>query len=79
MVTDVVIKFDNKMLNFMSPSPLSFQLENGVTLKTQIQCKFYNESETEHSKWGNKLTSIEYECQVAEGHTYVTVTKERYL
>ena len=56
-----------------------FQLENGRSLKTELQCKFYNESETEHSKWGNKLTSIEYECQVSEGHTYVTVIKERYL
>ena len=48
-------------------------------MKTQIQCKFYNEKEDEHSKWGNKLTSIEYDCQVSEGHTFVNVNKERYL
>lgn len=59
--------------------PFVFELENGVAMKTQLQCKFYNESEADHSKWGNKLTCIEYECQVPEGHTYVTVTKERYL
>ena len=57
----------------------TFQLENGLTLKTQLQCKFNNEKEVEHSKWGNKLTSIEYECQVSDGHTFVNVTKERYL
>lgn len=59
--------------------PFLFELEHGLSLKTQMQCKFYNEKEVEHSKWGNTLTSIEYDCKVSEGHTYVTVTKERYL
>lgn len=70
---------DNSKKGKRKELPFVFELENGVTLKTQLQCKFYNENEADHSKWGNKLTCIEYECQVSEGHTYVTVTKERYL
>lgn len=70
---------DNSKKGKRKELPFVFELENGVSLSTKLQCKFYNESEADHSKWGNKLTCIEYECQVSEGHSYVTVTKERYL
>ncbi|KAJ8301722.1 hypothetical protein KUTeg_020709 [Tegillarca granosa] len=59
--------------------PLVFELEKGLTMSVQLQCKFYPETEKEHSKWGSALTMLEYECYVPESQTFVDIKREKYL
>ena len=56
-----------------------FQLENGVYMKFSLQCKMYKVGETDHAHWGQKLTAIDFDCKMEDGHNYVTVTREKYL
>ncbi|KAK3092413.1 hypothetical protein FSP39_002527 [Pinctada imbricata] len=51
----------------------------GVFMRAEVQCKFYNEGEQDHSKWGTPLTSVDYDCRVEEGGIHVDIVKEKYL
>lgn len=48
-------------------------------MKIGLQCKFYKAGETDHSHWGQKLTAIDMDCKMEDGHNYVTILKEKYL
>ncbi|PVD25714.1 hypothetical protein C0Q70_13374 [Pomacea canaliculata] len=51
--------------------------DNGVTMKTNIQVKFYPAEETEHSKWGQEMHALELSCAIPDGHIYVDIKKEK--
>ncbi|XP_041351453.1 CB1 cannabinoid receptor-interacting protein 1-like [Gigantopelta aegis] len=59
--------------------PLVLEMTNGVTMKVTLQVKFYKDEETVHCCWGQELHSIQYECYVPDGCTFVDVKKEKYL
>lgn len=52
--------------------------DGDVTLTTLLQCKFYPQSETDHSRWGNALSWIEYDCRLTEGQSGVLINKELF-
>ncbi|XP_045165252.1 uncharacterized protein LOC123529107 [Mercenaria mercenaria] len=58
---------------------LMLEFQNGAYMKTSLQCKLYKAGETSHSHWGQKLSAIDVECKIEEGHNYITVLKEKYL
>lgn len=55
------------------------ELDNGVYMKISLQLKLYKAGETTHCQWGNKLSAVEYECQIDSGHNYVKVLKEKFV
>ncbi|XP_045213276.2 uncharacterized protein LOC123564065 [Mercenaria mercenaria] len=70
---DVTKKGKRKELLFV------LELENGVYMKISLQCKLYKVGETDHSHWGQKLTTVDMDCKMEEGHNYVTIMREKYL
>ncbi|XP_056022347.1 CB1 cannabinoid receptor-interacting protein 1-like [Ostrea edulis] len=58
---------------------VALMFDGDVTLTVVLQCKFYQQTETEHSSWGTSLTWIEYDCTLTEGETGVLVKKEQYV
>ncbi|KAK7104690.1 uncharacterized protein [Littorina saxatilis] len=57
--------------------PIELEVEHGVTLKQNLQCKFYPAKETAHCRWGQELFSIELKCHVPEGQTFVDIKSEK--
>jgi len=55
------------------------EFQESVTMKIVLQCKFYKEKEKDHSRWGTRLTGVEYLCRVPEGSTYAEILEERFL
>ena len=55
-----------------------FQIKNAGELKIGWQCKFYSESEKEHTCWGDVCTFIEYDCKAEENSMFIDVKKETY-
>ncbi|ESP02321.1 hypothetical protein LOTGIDRAFT_205111 [Lottia gigantea] len=55
------------------------EFDNLITMTTSIQVKFYEDKESNHAKWGNPLHTIEYDCGVKEGQTFVDIIKEKYF
>ncbi|OWA50034.1 putative CB1 cannabinoid receptor-interacting protein 1 [Hypsibius exemplaris] len=54
---------------------LTISLWNKGTLTASLQSKFYEHTETQHARWGDKLTFVEFECTVSADGS-LTVLKQ---
>lgn len=48
------------------------------TFETVWQAKYYNYYKREHCQFGNKFSSIEYECKPNETRTLMWINKEAF-
>lgn len=65
----------------LSSSPLlcvSVQFIKAGTFETVWQAKYYNYYKREHCQFGNKFSSIEYECKPNETRTLMWINKEAF-
>lgn len=65
----------------LSWSPLvcvSVQFIKAGTFETVWQAKYYNYYKREHCQFGNKFSSIEYECKPNETRTLMWINKEAF-
>ncbi|KAK6181128.1 hypothetical protein SNE40_009057 [Patella caerulea] len=58
---------------------INFEFTNQITMMVSIQCKFYEDSENQHCKWGQPLHNIEYDCLIKDGQSFVDILKEKYF
>ncbi|XP_064603418.1 CB1 cannabinoid receptor-interacting protein 1-like [Liolophura sinensis] len=59
--------------------PIVLEVKHHGPFKTTLQCKLYKDQEKVHSKWGQNLSSIVYECKIGDAGSHVDIIKERYL
>lgn len=57
---------------------LSVQFNKAGTFETVWQAKYYNYYKREHCQFGNKFSSIEYECKPNETRTLMWINKEAF-
>lgn len=65
----------------LSSNPLvcvSVQFIKAGTFETVWQAKYYNYYKREHCQFGNKFSSIEYECKPNETRTLMWINKEAF-
>lgn len=54
------------------------QFNKAGTFETVWQAKYYNYYKREHCQFGNKFSSIEYECKPNETRTLMWINKEAF-
>lgn len=62
----------------LSSVSLSVQFNKAGTFETVWQAKYYNYYKREHCQFGNKFSSIEYECKPNETRTLMWINKEAF-
>ncbi|XP_019745191.1 CB1 cannabinoid receptor-interacting protein 1a, partial [Hippocampus comes] len=60
------------------PVQVSIQFERAGTFEIVWQAKYYNYYKREHCHFGNKFSSIEYECKPNETRTLMWINKEAF-
>ena len=54
------------------------QFKEAGTFETVWQAKYYNYYKREHCQFGNKFSTIEYECKPNETRTLMWINKEAF-
>ncbi|XP_039889610.1 CB1 cannabinoid receptor-interacting protein 1a isoform X2 [Simochromis diagramma] len=60
------------------PVQVSIEFIKAGTFETVWQAKYYNYYKREHCQFGNKFSSIEYECKPNETRTLMWINKEAF-
>lgn len=60
------------------PVQVSIEFQKAGTFETVWQAKFYNYYKREHCQFGNKFSTIDYECKPNETRTLMWVNKEAF-
>lgn len=60
------------------PVQVSIEFNKAGTFETVWQAKYYNYYKREHCQFGNKFSSIEYECKPNETRTLMWINKEAF-
>lgn len=68
----------NRHFDIQSIISLSVQFNKAGTFETVWQAKYYNYYKREHCQFGNKFSSIEYECKPNETRTLMWINKEAF-
>ncbi|KAK2817600.1 hypothetical protein Q5P01_025791 [Channa striata] len=58
------------------PVQVSIEFNKAGTFETVWQAKYYNYYKREHCQFGNKFSTIEYECKPNETRTLMWINKE---
>uniref|UniRef100_A0A8C7YA33 CB1 cannabinoid receptor-interacting protein 1 n=1 Tax=Oryzias sinensis TaxID=183150 RepID=A0A8C7YA33_9TELE len=58
------------------PVQVSIEFNKAGTFETVWQAKYYNYYKREHCQFGNKFSSVEYECKPNETRTLMWINKE---
>ncbi|TNN50116.1 CB1 cannabinoid receptor-interacting protein 1 [Liparis tanakae] len=60
------------------PVQVAMEFNKAGTFETVWQAKYYNYYKREHCQFGNKFSSIEYECKPNETRTLMWINKEAF-
>lgn len=63
---------------FLEITVFPFQFNKAGTFETVWQAKYYNYYKREHCQFGNKFSSIDYECKPNETRTLMWINKEAF-
>ncbi|GIY78789.1 CB1 cannabinoid receptor-interacting protein 1 [Caerostris darwini] len=72
--TDIPVTKKNRRLSFN----LILEIDGVGVLELPLQMKFYEATDTGHSKWGKSLHHVEFECMHKGGNSFVDILKTIY-